>query len=169
MIGSGNVDLKASLAAAGFLATPSAGTLLPAGPWPLQVVALVQYNKSMTSPHGSVVLQFNSYNKPNGTVDSTPHTYQITSNSIASLTQPKAGTLPFTAKCNVTDITNPVAPIAVDGGATMQVTTTNATSGNNGFVNIEVQPKAGGMWIAAGWNGTQPQPKPIINGGIAGQ
>jgi hypothetical protein len=41
--------------------------------------------------------------------------------------------------------------------------------GVTGTVNIEVQPKSGGLWIAAGWNGTQPQAKPLVQGSIVGQ
>lgn len=56
----------------------------------------------------------------------------------------------------------------------MQVTTVNAgMTVNNvtypyGAVNVEVQPKAGGLWVADGWNGTQPQTKPLTSGSIVG-
>jgi hypothetical protein len=179
-MGEGKVDLNASLPATGYLATGAgtASSAIPAGQVNYMTVAAgVTYNKSFTNPQGKVSVQFNSMNKPDGSVDTVLHTYQIVSNSIAGLTAPVPGAVyQFTAKCNVTDITNPASPINVDGGATMQVTTINSgqTYNNvaypNGGVNVEIQPKSGGVWVAAGWSGAQPTFKQMApGGGVVGQ
>jgi len=138
----------------------------------MDVAAAVSFNKSLTNLQGSVQLLIKSRNKPDGTVDTVSHTYLIKSTSVAGLTSPAPGVLTFTGKCVVQDVTNPSSPVSIDGGATLQLTTANAGTaqgGATGTVNIEVQPKAGGLWIAGGWNGTQPQPKPLVSGSIAGQ
>ena len=63
----------------------------------------------------------------------------------------------------------PKRPISVDGGPTFQMTTVNPDKTHaNGQVNIEVQSKSGTLWIVASWNGTQPQNKPFMNGGVLG-
>ena len=173
ILGDGTVDLNASLTATGYLATGAgtASSAIPTGTSNyLSAQAGVTYNKSYTNPQGKVTLKFNSYNKPDGSVDTHLHTYQITSTAISGLTAPVPdSTYYFSGKSVVQDITNPASPISVDGGATFQMTTINRDSTHaNGQVNIEVQSKSGLVWIAAGWNGTQPQNKPFVSGGVMG-
>ena len=172
IVGDGNVNLNASLPASGYLATGAgtASSAIPAGADNyMKVAAGVTYNKSFTNPQGKVQIQFNSYNKPDGSVDTKLHTYQITSTAISGLTAPvPLSTYYFSGKSVVQDITNPASPISVDGGATFQMTTINPDTHPNGQVNIEVQSKSGLVWIAASWNGTQPQNKPFVSGGVMG-
>jgi len=78
--------------------------------------------------------------------------------------------LSFTAKGNLQNVTNPAAFMSLDGGATFQVTTENATAAYpNGRVSVTLEPKSGGIWIVSGWSGTTPVLKPLVSGGIVGQ
>ncbi len=178
--GSGTVDLNASPAAAGYLATNAgtANSAVPAGSENyMKVSAGVTYNKSFTNPQGKVTLLINSFNKPDGTVGTTLRTYLISSNSIASLTSPVKGAVYyFSGKANIQDITNPAAPVSIDGNCTFQMTTVNSGASYqsvtypHGGIQIEVQSQKGNVWIAGGWTGTQPQMKPQASatGGVAG-
>jgi hypothetical protein len=121
----------------------------------------ITYTKSGTNPKGKVEFTFTSYNKPDGTLDTILHTYQVTSNAIASLavTAPaggKLGTASFSSKANVTDITNPNAPVGIDSGTVLQITVTdNGNNGGTDKLGITLQRKAGGVWYSSSWNGTK--------------
>jgi hypothetical protein len=99
------------------------------------------------------------------------HTYLIKSTSIASLTAPVPGSVfQFTARAVVQDVTNPAAIVGVDGGGTLQLTTTNPTTAyQNGEVNVSVIGNKGNLWIAGGWDGTQSVHKPLATGMAVGQ
>jgi hypothetical protein len=117
----------------------------------------ITYTKSGTNPKGKVEFTFTSFNKPDGTLDSVLHTYKVQSNAIASLvvTPPKKGangTAVFSSKANVTDITNPDAPVGVDSGTVLQITVTD--NGNTDTLGITLQRKAGGVWYSSSWSGT---------------
>jgi hypothetical protein len=92
----------------------------------------------------------------------------VKSTSIASLSQPVAGTYSFTAKSVISDVTTS-AGTDVDSGATLEVTVVNATDSTPGQIAVSVQPQAGGMWIASGWDGVRTVLKPFAGGSIAGQ
>lgn len=168
MIGNGKINLTTAPASTGFL-----GTAIPAGAAGyMDVAAAVSFSKNLKNLQGSVQLLVKSRNKPDGTVDTVTHTYLVKSTSIAGLTSPAPGVLTFTGRCVIQDVSDPSSPVSIDGGATLQLTTANsgtAQGGETGTVNVQVQPKSGGLWIAAGWNGTQPQPKPLVLGSIVGQ
>jgi hypothetical protein len=170
MIANGAVNLLAAPLGAGYL--DSGNGAIASGPAGyLQVQASVAWNKSYTNPKGGATLIVNTYNKPDGTLDSTLHTYLITSTSIASLTAPVPGSvLQFTAKAVVQDVTNPAAIVGVDGGCTLQLTTTNPTTAYpNGEVNVSVIGNKGNLWIAGGWNGAQSVNKGLVTGTVLGQ
>ena len=84
----------------------------------------------------------------------------------------------FSGKASLQEVTNPNAqPIGIDGGCTFQMTTVNkgttyqSVSYPYGGIQLEVQSKTGSVWIAGGWNGTQPTIKQQTDqtGGVSGQ
>ena len=120
----------------------------------------ITYTKSGTNPKGKVEFTFTSYNKPDGTLDTILHTYKVQSNAIASLavTAPsngKLGTAVFSSKANVTDITDPNAPVGIDSGTVLQITVTDGGNGNPDKLGITLQRKAGGVWYSSSWSGTK--------------
>jgi hypothetical protein len=162
MIGVGKLDNTASPVSNGYLGNaPAAG-----GDYYTSVAADVQYNKSLTNPHGKVNILVKSYNKPDGTVDTRIHIYSIVSNSISSLTEandPTTGNLmvSFGAKANVTEVTNPSLPVAVDTGAILQlIFSPSATNTQTGSISIQKQ--SGGLWFSSAWNVNKTVQKPLI-------
>jgi hypothetical protein len=85
--------------------------------------------------------------------DGIVHTYQVKGNVLSSLavTGNKAT---FTGKANIKDITNPAAPISIDGNATIElVMTDNGDPGSTDTLGITVLNKSGGTWFSSNWNG----------------
>jgi hypothetical protein len=88
----------------------------------------------------------------------TKHCYKITSTAIATLALTSQGSTAnkavFTSKSVVQDITNPNNIVAVDGGATLQITATDGQplstvgNGTGDTVSIYVLNKDGGVWYA---------------------
>ncbi len=84
--------------------------------------------------------------------------YQVKGNAIDSLavsgtTYPKGGT--FVTKANLTDITNPLAPIAIGGNLKLQVEMTDAAlGGQTDKVGITLWNSAGGLFFSSNWTGT---------------
>jgi hypothetical protein len=120
------------------------------------------FNQSGTNPKGKVTAWVVSNNKPDGTPDTAPHVYKLTSTAISVLAvkYPPTGssdpsTASFSAKCTVQDVTNPNAqPISIDGGATMQIELTDGTPppntinpGQGDKISIYVLKKNGGVWF----------------------
>jgi hypothetical protein len=132
---------------------PAASGYLAAGPaaWAHYTTfsANVKYNKSKTNPQGGVTIIVKSYYRPDGTLDSSLHTYLIKSNSITEFTLPLPGRVSFGSKATIQDISNPNSPINVDGGATLQMTMTN---GSPDAVGIVVYKKSGGVWFSSSWD-----------------
>jgi hypothetical protein len=98
--------------------------------------------------------------------------YQVKGNAMTSLSvnpnitssHPYA-TAVFNGKANITDITNPLSPLTVDGNATLQVTMTDkGEPGSSDMIGITVFNKAGGLWYSSNWNGTKTIEQ-ILNGG----
>ena len=116
----------------------------------------VKYNKSGTNLQGNI----NVIIRNNGRV------YQIKGNSMTSLavqactatgcpTSTSPSTATFNGKASIQDITDPLNPISIDGGATLQVTMTDKGSpGMYDSIAITVWNKAGGMWFSSNWTGT---------------
>ncbi|MDP2662215.1 MAG: PKD domain-containing protein, partial [Dehalococcoidia bacterium] len=120
----------------------------------------VKYNKSGTN------LQGNMNTIIRRTESDGLHVYQIKGNAMTSLTVnpslcPKATsaapcTAVFNGKANIQDITNPSAPVSVDGNATLQVTMTDkGEPGSSDSISITVWNKAGGLWFASKWDGVK--------------
>jgi hypothetical protein len=107
----------------------------------------VKYNKSNTNLQGNI----NTIIRRDGRV------YQIKGNSMTSLTTTlatatKPGTATFNGKANIQDITNPSAPISVDGNASLQVTITDrGEPGKDDTIGITVWSKNGGLWFSSNW------------------
>src|SRR5439155_1038632 len=88
--------------------------------------------------------------------------YQIKGNAMTSLTVNTAissahpnPTAVFNGKANIQDITNPLAPISIDGNATLQVTMTDrGEPGKTDSTAITLYNKAGGVWFSSNWTGT---------------
>jgi hypothetical protein len=89
--------------------------------------------------------------------------YQVKGNVMTSLavditkttTHPNPTAI-FNGKASIQDITDPTAPVSVDGNATLQVTMTDAGEpGTSDKIAITVWNKAGGVWFASNWNVTK--------------
>jgi hypothetical protein len=102
------------------------------------------------------------------------HVYQVKGNSMTSLsvdpTVTAAHPYPtavFNGKANVTDITNPLAPLAVDGNSTLQVSMTDAGEpGSSDKIGIIVYNKAGGVWFSSNWNSTKTVQQALSGGNL---
>ena len=97
--------------------------------------------------------------------------YQIKSNAVDSLavigtSYPKGGT--FITKANMTDITNPLAPIALGGNLKLQVEMTDAASGGQtDKVGITLWNSAGGLFFSSNWDGTKTMQQLLGGGNIS--
>jgi hypothetical protein len=106
-------------------------------------------------------------------VQSGGRTYQVKSNAIGSLvTKVATGTAPgtgsFSGKANITDITNPSAPLAVEVNATLQVTLTDrGEPGSSDTIGITVWGKNGKLWFSNNWSGTKTVEQTIGGGNLA--
>ncbi|GAA4409267.1 hypothetical protein GCM10023187_32300 [Nibrella viscosa] len=125
----------------------------------------VKYNKNATNLQGNVNV-ITRRMEPDGML----HVYQIKGNTMTSLS-----TLPTTAggkaayngKASIQDITNPLAVVAVDGNATLQVTMTdNGEPGSSDAIAITVWNKLGGLWFASEWDGVKTLEKTLAGGNL---
>lgn len=107
----------------------------------------VKPNKSGTSLQGNI----NTIVRNGGRV------YQIKGNSMTSfLTKVGTpGTANFEGKASIQDITDPAAPISIDGNATLRVTMTDWRAGLKDSIGITVWNKNGGLWFSSNWDGTK--------------
>lgn len=89
--------------------------------------------------------------------DGLVHVYQIKSTALSTLTvDPVSGTASMTSKATIVDITNPLAPLTVDGNATLQFTMDdNGEPGSSDTLGVTVWNKNGGMWFSSNWNGVR--------------
>ncbi len=105
----------------------------------------VTYNKKGSNPQGKVSVIVHSMNNPDGSPAASMRTYKISSTAISVLAADASrGTASFSSKATVQDITDPLNPIAIDGGATLQVEMKDAATDT---INIYVLNKAGGVWF----------------------
>ena len=104
----------------------------------------VKYNKPGTNLQGGA----------NVIVRSGGRVYQVKSNAILSLgvAAPNAN---FTAKANVTDVTDPLAPVAIDGGTIQLRLTDNGEPGSADTIGIQVFTKDGTLWFSSNWDGVR--------------
>ncbi|TDE44339.1 HYR domain-containing protein [Flavobacterium rhamnosiphilum] len=116
----------------------------------------VIWNKTKTSLQGSMNTIIRH------TENGIEKIYQIKSNSISTLVTDTNitaahpySTATFGAKANIQDITNPLAPISIDGNATLQVTMTDgSSSGATDKIGITVWNKNGSLWYSNNWTGS---------------
>jgi uncharacterized repeat protein (TIGR01451 family) len=116
----------------------------------------VKYNKSGTNLQGQI----------NVIVRSGGRVYQIKGNSMTSLavTGNKAT---FNGKASIQDITDPAAPVSIDGNATLQVTLTdNGEPGANDSIGITLWDKNGGLWFSSKWDGTKTVEQTLGGGNV---
>ncbi len=97
-------------------------------------------------------------------VRSGSHVYQIKATSLSSLGV--AGTAAnFSSKATITDITDPLNPISVDGNAMLQLRMTdNGEPRTSDTLGIQVLNKSGGMWFSSNWTGTKTSEQ-LLGGG----
>ena len=120
----------------------------------------MKYNRSGTNLQGNI----------NTIVRNAGRVYQIKGNSMTSLAvQPTTagGAATFNGKASIQDITNPLAPLSVDGNATLQVKMTDlGEPGSADSIAITVWNKTGGLWFASNWIGTQTVQQVLAGGNI---
>jgi len=128
----------------------------------------VKYNKGGTNLQGNINTIIRR------TEAGVMRVYQVKGNAMTSLsvdlnftaTHPYP-TAVFNGKANITDITNPLSPLSVDGGATLQVTMTDAGEpGSSDKIGITVFNKSGGLWYTSNWNGTSTVQQTIAGGNL---
>jgi hypothetical protein len=96
------------------------------------------------------------------------HVYQVKGNAMSSMvTDAATGKATFTGKANIQDITNPLAPVSVDGNASLQVVMTDkGEPGSSDTIAITVLNKSGGLWFASRWDGTRAVEQTIGGGNL---
>lgn len=101
--------------------------------------------------------------------------YQIKSNAITSIGSKVSSNCSlspycrgtFSGKANIQDITNPLAPISIDGGALLQIAMTDrGEPGSSDSTAITLWDKTGGLWFSSNWNGTTTTEQPLSGGNI---
>jgi hypothetical protein len=130
----------------------------------------VKYNKTGTNLQGKINTIIRRLE-----ADGIVHVYQIKGNAMTSLsvkpspclkaTATSKCTAVFNGKASIQDITNPLAPVSVDGNATLQVTMTDkGEPGSADSIAITVWNKSGGLWFSSNWDGTKTTEK-FLGGG----
>ena len=133
-------------------------------------------SKSGNSGKGSLTAQIVSMYKPDGTLDTIAHTYQVQTNSTATFSQISSGAAVFTANASIQDITNSNSSVLVDGSAIVQVTACEAgvacpggpaSVGQAGAIGFQVNSsKTGGLWYSSSWNGNKTLPQNAVAGTV---
>jgi hypothetical protein len=155
--------IPGSITGGGYLVMQSSAGLYPGGVGTKNNFGFNVKNAS-NGPKGNI----NTIIRNNGRV------YQIKGNSMTSLSiklPPPPATTPATAtfngKSSIQDITNPLAPISIDGNATLQVTMTdNGEPGSSDTIAITVWNKIGGMWFSSNWTGTKTMEQTLGGGNL---
>jgi len=156
----------------GYLVASGTGVLDATPNGYMQFSSYVTYTNKGTNPQGSITVQFNSRQAPDGVTQySTYHRYLIKSTSISSLVSVGPGVQQFNAKGVLQDLTTGAS---IDGGATFQINVTDGQlAGGTGADKVGVtlySSKNGSLWFSSSWGPTssgQPpstQQKPIVSG-----
>jgi hypothetical protein len=124
----------------------------------------VKYNKSGKSLQGNMNFIFRK------TVGGVVHTYQIKSNSMTSLgvniSDPNAQKATFVSKSNLTDITNPLAPVSLGGNLSLQVNMTDrGEPGTNDDIAISLY-NGSTLMYSSYWTGTNTAPMLLAGGNL---
>jgi hypothetical protein len=113
----------------------------------------LKFNKKLTNLQGKV----------NIIVRQAGRVYQIKTNLLNSLVvvpyapdNPNSGTAELIAKANVTDITDPLTPISMEGNATLKVTMKdNGEPGNTDLVAFTLWSNNGALLFSSNWDGVR--------------
>jgi hypothetical protein len=100
--------------------------------------------------------------------DGIVHTYEIKANSLSSLVV-NAGDSSAVLLGNavIRDVTNPLAPVLVDGTAILQVVIDdNGSPSGNDTIEITAWKLDGSLWFAAAWDGTLSVPQNLAGGNL---
>jgi len=133
----------------------------------------IKYNKKYTNLQGGVNTIIRRLES-----DGVVHLYQVKGNAMQSLTVDlvTTGAHPFptaifTGKATIQDVTNPLAPVGIDGGATFRLSMTDkGEPGKNDMLGVSVfaaQNKGGGLWFSSSWNGTETAEQVIAGGNLS--
>lgn len=98
--------------------------------------------------------------------------YQIKTNALNSLVtvpynplQPRTGTAELIGKANVTDVTDPLNPVAVAGNATLNVVMKdNGEPGSVDLISFSLWSRNGTLLFSSNWDGVRTVPQ-LLNGG----
>ncbi len=123
----------------------------------------VKYNKAKTNLQGHVNIIYRSGGR----------VYQIKSNAISSLTVNFLGTIgkppanaTFISKANLTDVTNPLAPVALGGGYTLQMAMLdNGEPGATDTISFELT-NSGAVVFSSNWDGVKTAQKVLSGGNV---
>jgi hypothetical protein len=118
----------------------------------------VKYNKSGTNLQGSINL----------IVRNGGRTYQIKGNSITSVAaNVSTGVAQVNGKASIQDVTDPLNPISVDGGATLQMNMTDkGEPGSSDTIGFTVWNKSGGLWFSSNWTGVKTAEQLLVGGNL---
>ncbi|MFN3979205.1 MAG: M14 family zinc carboxypeptidase [Caldilinea sp.] len=100
-------------------------------------------------------------------------TYQIKSNAINSLvTRAGTGATPgiasFAGRATITDITNPNAPVGLEGNNSLQISLTDhGEPGSSDSIAITLWDKSGRLWFSSNWNGVRTVEQILGGGNLA--
>jgi len=117
----------------------------------------VKYTKSGANLQGNLRVM----------VRSGGHVYQIKSTALSSMGV-DGMQANLSGKANIQDVTNPLAPVSLDGNATLQMwMTDNGEPGANDTIGIQVLSKNGGTWFSSNWNGTKTVEQTLGGGNLS--
>ncbi len=125
----------------------------------------IKFTKKLTNLQGRVTIMV----RQNG------HVYQIKTNSLTSLvaipydpTQPNSGSAELIAKANVIDVTNPLNPIIVASGATLNVTLKDkGEPGSTDLIGFTLWSKNKALLFSSKWDGVKTIQQVLDGGNLA--
>jgi autotransporter-associated beta strand protein len=126
----------------------------------------VKYNKSSRTLQGTINTLIRR------TEADGVHVYQIKGNVLTTLWAiPRIGIIPawasVTGKASIQDITNPLAPVLVEGNATIKIDMTDRNDAGTGdAIAITTWNKTGGLLFASNWNGIVNDQQVLAGGNI---
>ncbi|MBT8270726.1 MAG: HYR domain-containing protein, partial [Bacteroidia bacterium] len=124
----------------------------------------VKYNKKGTKVQGRVNIIFR-VEQPDGSI----RVYQIKSNAKPAfgvdISDPNFDFAEFTAKANLSDVTDPLNPISLGGNLTLKVEMTDwGEPGDQDSIGINLTNNSGTLLYSSNWNGTSTD-ELILSGG----
>jgi hypothetical protein len=109
------------------------------------------------------------YGKINTIVRSGGRVYQVKGSSMTSLSVQESGatggSANFKGKASIQDITEPLAPVSIDGNATVRVQLDDlGVPGTSDSIAIAIWNRSGELWFASNWTGSK-MVKQALDGG----